>query len=91
MMMSKKHKYYRVTANSMTSYELFLKVPESITEDDIWKQKGEEILCGSRFSDIHEGFGSGGDWEYTDVYEVDEDEAKENGFDEWEEEDFKND
>ena len=25
------------------------------------------------------------------IYEVDEDEAKENGFDEWEEEDFKND
>ena len=26
-----------------------------------------------------------------DIHEVDEDEAKENGFDEWEEEDFKND
>ena len=89
--MSKKHKYYRVTANSMTSYELYMKVPDSITEDDIWEQKGEEMLCGSRFSDISEGFGGGGDWEYTDVYEVDKDEAKKFGFDEWEEEDFKND
>ena len=37
-MKKQKHKYYRVTANSMTSYELFLKVPESITEEDIWRQ-----------------------------------------------------
>ena len=32
-----------------------------------------------------------GDWEYDDIHEVDEDEAKENGFDEWQQEDFKND
>ena len=47
--MSKKHKYYRVTANSMTSFELYMKVPDSITTDDIWMQRGDEILEGSRF------------------------------------------
>jgi len=88
-----KHKYYRVSANSMTSYELFIKVPESITEEDIWNQKGEEILCGSRFTEVYEGFGSGGDWEYDDVHEIDINDScwKDKKFDEWEEEDFKND
>ena len=87
-----KHKYYRVSANSMTSYELFIKVPESITEEDIWNQKGEEILCGSRFTEVYEGFGSGGDWEYDDVHEIDINDScwKDKKFDEWEEEDFKN-
>jgi len=93
-MKKSKHKYYRVTANSMTSYELFLKVPESITEEDIWRQKGCEILCGSRFSDVYKGtFTSGGDWEYDDVHEIDINDScwKDKKFDEWEEEDFKND
>jgi len=88
-----KHKYYRVTANSITSYELFLKVPESITEEDIWRQKGCEILCGSRFSDVYAGtFASGGDWEYDDVEEIDINDScwKDKKFDEWKEEDFKN-
>ena len=86
-----KHKYYRVTANSMTSFELYMKVPDSITTDDIWMQRGDEILEGSRFKAMDNGWGGCGDWEYDDIHEVDEDEAKENGFDEWEEEDFKND
>ena len=89
--MSKKHKYYRVTANSMTSFELYMKVPDSITTDDIWMQRGDEILEGSRFKAMDNGWAGCGDWEYDDIDEVDEDEAKENGFDEWEEEDFKND
>ena len=41
IIMSKKHKYYRVTANSMTSFELYMKVPDSITTDDIWMQRGD--------------------------------------------------
>jgi len=86
-----KYKYYRVTANSMTSYELYIKVPDSITSDDIWEQRGDEILEGSRFKAMDNGWGGCGDWEYEEVLEVDESEAKENGFDEWEEEDFKND
>ena len=31
-MKKQKYKYYRVTANSMTSYELFLKVPEGLLD-----------------------------------------------------------
>ena len=89
--MSKKHKYYRITANSMTCYEYYIKVPDSITPDDIWQQRGDTILDGGNFSAIGNGWGGVGDWEYDECLEVDEDEAKENGFDEWEEEDFKND
>ena len=72
-----KHKYYRVTANSMTSFELYMKVPDSITSDDIWMQRGDEILEGSRFKAMDNGWGGCGDWEYDDIHEVDEDEAKE--------------
>jgi hypothetical protein len=39
-----KHKYYRVTANSMTSYEYYIKVPDTITPDDIWQQRGDHVL-----------------------------------------------
>ena len=84
-----KLKYYRITANSMTRYELYIQVPDSITEDDVWQQRGDEILDGARFEPMDNGWGGHGDWEYEYVDEVSEDEAKEKGFDEWEEEDFK--
>jgi len=86
-----KHKYFRVTANSMTSYEYYIKVPDSITPDDIWQQRGGLVLDGANFEAMDNGWGGYGDWEYDECYEVDEDEAEKNGFDEWEEEDFKND
>jgi len=88
-----KHKYYRITANSMTSYEYYIKVPEKITTSDIWKQRGGYVLDGGNFSEIgsDSGWRSNGDWEYDDCYEVDEEEAKKQGYDEWEEEYFKND
>ena len=86
-----KHKYYRVTANSMTSYEYYIKVPDSITPDDIWQQRGGLVLDGGNFTAMDNGWGGYGDWEYDECLEVDEDEAKKEGFDEWEEEDFKND
>ena len=84
-----KHKYYRVTANSMTSYEYYIKVPDTITEQDIWDQRGDYVLDGANFSAIDNGWGGVGDWEYDEVIEVDEDEAKEEGFDEWDKEAFK--
>ena len=87
--MSKEHKYYRITANSMISYEYYIKVPDSITPDDIWQQRGDNVLDGANFSAIDNGWGGVGDWEYDQVIEVDENEAKEEGFDEWEEESFK--
>ena len=93
-----KYKYYRVTATSMSSYELYMKVPESITEDDIHAQRNDEILAGERYVGIgRDNYGNiPGDWELSDIMEVDEKEAKEwsnkrkdNEIDEWEEEDFK--
>ena len=89
--MSKKHKYYRITANSMTSYEYYIKVPDTITEEDIWEQRGDNVLNGGNFTAMDNGWGGYGDWEYDECLEVDEEEAEKNGFDEWEEEDFKND
>ena len=93
-----KYKYYRVTATSMSSYELYMKVPESITEDDIHAQRNDEILAGERYVGIgRDNWGNvPGDWELSDIIEVDEEDAKEwsekhewNSIDEWEEEDFK--
>ena len=91
--MSKKHKYYRVTANSMTSYEYYIKVPDSITPDDIWQQRGGLVLDGGNFTAMDNGWGGYGDWEYDDVHEIDINDScwKDKKFDEWEEEDFKND
>jgi len=48
--MSKKHKYYRITANSMTTYEYYIKVPDTITEEDIWEQRGGLVLDGGNFT-----------------------------------------
>ena len=84
-----KHKYYRITANSMTSYEYYIKVPDTITEQDIWDQRGDDVLDGGNFSEIGSGWCGSGDWQYDECYEVDENEAKENGFDEWDKEAFK--
>ena len=93
-----KYKYYRVTATSMSSYELYMKVPESITADDIHAQRNDEILAGERYVGIgRDNWGNvPGDWELSDIMEVDEKDAKEwskehewNSIDEWEEEDFK--
>ena len=42
-----KHKYYRITANSMISYEYYIKVPDTITEQDIWEQSGDYVLDGA--------------------------------------------
>ena len=87
--MDQKFKYYRITANSMTSYEYYIKVPDTITEQDIWDQRGDYVLDGANFSAIDNGWGGVGDWEYDEVIEVDENEAKEESFDEWDEEAFK--
>ena len=87
--MTEKHKCYRITANSMICYEYLIKVPDTITEEDIWEQRGDYVLDGGNFSAIDNGWGGVGDWEYDECLEVDEDEAKDNGFDEWDEEAFK--
>ena len=67
-----KHKYYRITANSMTSYEYYIKVPDTITPDDIWEQRGDNVLDGANFKAMDNGWGGYGDWEYDDIHEVDD-------------------
>ena len=52
----------------MTSFELYMKVPDTITTDDIWEQRGDEILEGSRFKAMDNGWGGCGDWEYDDIH-----------------------
>ena len=88
-MKKQKHKYYRITANSMTSYEYYIKVPDTITEEDIWDQRGDYVLDGGNFSEIDNGWGGNGDWEYDECVEVSEERAKKEGFDEWDAEAFK--
>ena len=61
-----KHKYYRVTANSMTNYEYYIKVPDSITPDDIWQQRGGLVLDGGNFTAIDNGWGGTTEWEYDE-------------------------
>ena len=51
-----KHKYYRITANSMTSYEYYIKVPDTITPDDIWEQRGDNVLDGANFKAMDNGW-----------------------------------
>ena len=84
-----KHKYYRVTANSMIRYEYYIKVPDTITEEDIWEQRGDYVLDGANFVAMDNGWGGYGDWDYAECLEVDKEEAEKNGFDEWDEEAFK--
>ena len=84
-----KHKYYRVTANSMIRYEYYIKVPDTITEEDIWEQRGDYVLDGANFVAMDNVWGGYGDWDYDECLEVDKEEAEKNGFDEWDEEAFK--
>ena len=83
------YKYWRITANSQTSYEYLIKVPASITEEDIWNQRGENILDGGNFTECDEGWGGSGDWQWDECNEIEEEEAKKQGYEEWDAEDFK--
>ena len=82
------YKYWRITANSQTSYEYLIKVPDSITEEDIWNQKGGNILDGGNFTECDEGWGGSGDWEWDECNEIEEEKAKREGYEEWDAEDF---
>ena len=90
-MKKQKHKYYRITANSMICYEYLIKVPDTITEEDIWEQRGDYVLDGGNFSAIDNGWGGVGDWEYDQVIEVDINDScwKDKKFEEWDAEAFK--
>ena len=62
--MSEKFKYYYVTATSMDVLEVYMKVPASISKDDVYRE-AREIDGGCYVS-------NGGDWQFDEVVEVDE-------------------
>ena len=82
--MSKDFKYYHVTATSMDVLEVYMKVPASINEEDVYRE-AREIDGGCYVS-------NGGDWKFDEVVEVDEKmEWLPENFIEYTMEDFKND
>jgi hypothetical protein len=62
--MTKEFKYYHVTATSMDVLEVYMKVPASINEEDVYRE-AREIDGGCYVS-------NGGDWQFDEVVEVDE-------------------
>jgi len=82
--MTKEFKYYHVTATSMDVLEVYMKVPASINEENVYKE-AREIDGGCYVS-------NGGDWQFDEVVEVDEKmEWVPKNFIEYTMEDFKND
>ena len=82
--MTKEFKYYHVTATSMDVLEVYMKVPASINEEDVYKE-AREIDGGCYVS-------NGGDWQFDEVVEVDEKmEWVPKNFIEYTMEDFEND
>tara|TARA_R100001443_G_scaffold73806_1_gene81727 strand:- start:427 stop:675 length:249 start_codon:yes stop_codon:yes gene_type:complete len=82
--MTKEFKYYHVTATSMDVLEVYMKVPASINEEDVYRE-AREIDGGCYVS-------NGGDWQFDEVVEVDEKmEWVPKNFIEYTMEDFKND
>jgi len=82
--MTKEFKYYHVTATSMDVLEVYMKVPASINEEDVYKE-AREIDGGCYVS-------NGGDWQFDEVVEVDKKmEWVPKNFIEYTMEDFEND
>ena len=82
--MPEKFKYYYVTATSMDVLEVYMKVPASISKDDVYRE-AREIDGGCYVS-------NGGDWQFDEVVEVDEKiEKLPENFIEYTMEDFEND
>ena len=70
--MTTEFKYFRLTANSSTSYEQIIKVPASVTLDDIGELRVQDhdMFDGGYFSDVDRSeFGTSGDWEYDETQE----------------------
>jgi len=67
-----KWKYFRLSANSCTSYEQIIKVPASVTLDDIQKLQANDhdMFDGAYYSDVDRSeFGTSADWEYGETQE----------------------
>ena len=69
-----KWKYYRLSANSCTSYEQIIKVPASVTLDDIQKLEADDhdMFDGGHFTDVERHkFLTSGDWQSEEGWEID--------------------
>ena len=60
-------KYFQITATSVTRYNHFIKVPDSFTEDDIWKLEEVEHDMFDAGMFTEDKYSS--DWEFDDIYE----------------------
>ena len=71
--MTTKSKYFRLTANSITSYEHIIKVPASVTLDDIGELEANDhgMFDGGMYSDTYRSaFGTSGDWQTDETIEL---------------------
>ena len=69
-----KWKYYRLSANSCTSYEHIIKVPASVTLDDIQELEANDhqMFYGENFTDVERRpFNTSGDWQSDETSEID--------------------
>ena len=60
-------KHYQLRVTSMTSHYLYITTPDDVTEDDIcehWREFDGGDFCTE----------DDGDWEYSDILEVEKDE-----------------
>ena len=68
-------KYFRLTASSMTKYEHIIKVPASVTLDDIQKLEADDhyMFDGGMFTNTaRSAFGTSADWESDETFELSE-------------------
>ena len=67
-------KYFCLRANSITTYEHIIKVPASVTLDDIQKleAKDHHMFQGEHFTDVERHpFNTSGDWQSEEHWEID--------------------
>ena len=72
-LMTTEFKYFRLKATSVTSYEHIIKVPASVTLDDIQQleEKDHSMFDGEMYSDTdRSAFGTSGDWETDETIEL---------------------
>jgi len=67
-------KYFCLRANSITTYEHIIKVPASVTLDDIQKLEADDhdMFDGGHFTDVERHkFLTSGDWQSEESWEID--------------------
>ncbi len=72
--MTTEFKYFCLRANSITTYEHIIKVPASVTLDDIQKLEADDhdMFDGGHFTDVERHkFLTSGDWQSEEAWEID--------------------